>query len=58
MNIGLPALLFSSMVSSFNSENISNFGPLCLIAIIFQIIGLVMVLIIRCVFLTGSWGRR
>lgn len=50
MNIGLPCLLFSSMVPSFNSENISNFGPLCLVAIIIMAIGLTLSLIIREVF--------
>lgn len=51
MNIGLPSLLFSSMVSSFNESNISNFGPLCLVAIIFQLLGFLMVLVIR-------WANR
>ena len=59
MNIGLPCLLFSSMVPSFNDSNISNFGPLLLIAILYQVIGLVLVLIVREVFYVPAdfqWG--
>ena len=42
------ALLFSSMVASFNSSNIGNFGPLCMVAFLCQALGLSLALIVRC----------
>jgi len=39
--IGLPCLLFASVVPAFNSDNIKFLGPLCLSAIVYQFSGLV-----------------
>ncbi|KAL8292621.1 hypothetical protein RQP46_001233 [Phenoliferia psychrophenolica] len=59
MNCGLPALLFSSMVSSFNQQNISNFGPLCMVALLCQALGLSIAVVIRELFYVPAefqWG--
>ncbi|WWC86684.1 uncharacterized protein L201_001561 [Kwoniella dendrophila CBS 6074] len=50
LNISLPFLIFSSMVSSFTPDNIKAFGPLLLIAVIYQLIGLVFAFITRELF--------
>lgn len=59
MNIGLPCLLFSSMVPSFNDSNIQNFGPLSLVAILFVVIGTTLFAILREIFYVPGdfqWG--
>lgn len=59
MNIGLPCLLFSSMVPSFNDSNIQNFGPLSLVAILFVVIGTGLFAILREIFYVPGdfqWG--
>ncbi|KAK4685482.1 auxin efflux carrier family protein, partial [Tremellales sp. Uapishka_1] len=38
-NIGLPCLIFTSMVTAFNSQNISAFPPLLMMAICYIILG-------------------
>lgn len=43
MDVGLPCLVFSSIVPSFNSSNIARIGPLCMSALLYQIIGAVSV---------------
>ncbi|KAK8847614.1 hypothetical protein IAR55_005473 [Kwoniella newhampshirensis] len=50
LNVGLPALIFSSMVSAFTPENIKAFGPLVLVAIIYTIAGWVLAFLIRDLF--------
>ncbi|WWC59694.1 uncharacterized protein I303_102256 [Kwoniella dejecticola CBS 10117] len=50
LNISLPLLIFGSMVSAFTSDNIKAFGPLIMVAIIYQIIGLLFALITRELF--------
>lgn len=59
MNVGLPCLVFSSMVPSYNSDNIRNFGPLLLVALLYQTIGLFFGLLIREIFWIPAdfqWG--
>ncbi|WWC68162.1 uncharacterized protein I206_102085 [Kwoniella pini CBS 10737] len=50
LNISLPLLIFGSMVSAFTSDNIKAFGPLIMVAIIYQFIGLLFALITRELF--------
>ncbi|TRM55499.1 auxin efflux carrier [Schizophyllum amplum] len=47
LNVGLPCLIFSSIIPSFNSSNISAMGPLALLAIVYQALGFISGLIIR-----------
>ncbi|KAL7419128.1 Protein M3 [Cryptotrichosporon argae] len=59
LNISLPCLVFSSMVSAFTSENIAAFGPLAMMAIMYQTLGLLICYIIREVFwvpVDFRWG--
>lgn len=46
-NVGLPCLIFSSMVSSFTPETVSAFGPLIMMAVIYQSLGLLLAWIVR-----------
>lgn len=48
--ICLPALIFSSIVPSFNSSNINSIGPLLMTAIFYEVCGLIMAFLIREVF--------
>ncbi|WWC73884.1 uncharacterized protein I206_107856 [Kwoniella pini CBS 10737] len=71
IQITLPALLFSSMVSAFTPENIKAFGPLVIVAVSYQILGLFFAWCIREIFyvpidfrwgilvsgLTSNWGN-
>ncbi|WVW78207.1 hypothetical protein I302_100158 [Kwoniella bestiolae CBS 10118] len=50
LNISLPLLIFGSMVSAFTSDNIKAFGPLIMVAIIYQFIGLLFAWITRELF--------
>jgi predicted permease len=47
MTIGLPCLIFASVVPAFNSDNIRFLGPLCLSALVYQASGLALGFIIR-----------
>ncbi|WRT64564.1 uncharacterized protein IL334_001496 [Kwoniella shivajii] len=47
LNISLPLLIFGSMVTAFTPENIKAFGPLAMMAIFYQFLGLVFALITR-----------
>ncbi|KAJ6521121.1 auxin efflux carrier [Mycena capillaripes] len=40
LNITVPSLMFSKIVPAFTSQNISALGPLVLIAVIYQLIGI------------------
>ncbi|WRT69901.1 uncharacterized protein IL334_006892 [Kwoniella shivajii] len=71
IQITLPALMFSSMVTAFTPENIGAFGPLMVIAIMYQLLGLSFAWVIRELFyvpidfrwgilvsgLTSNWGN-
>ncbi|WWD00826.1 hypothetical protein V866_007764 [Kwoniella sp. B9012] len=50
LNISLPLLIFGSMVSAFTPENIKAFGPLFMVAVIYQLIGLLFAVITRELF--------
>jgi predicted permease len=58
-NIGLPALIFSSMVSAFTPENISAFGSLVVVAILYQVLGVSLAWCVREFFNVPTdfrWG--
>lgn len=46
-NVGLPALVFYSMVSAFSVENIAAFGSLTLAAILYQVLGTLLSFLVR-----------
>ncbi|KIY43446.1 auxin efflux carrier [Fistulina hepatica ATCC 64428] len=50
LNITLPCLMFSKMVPAFTSQNISALGPLCTVAIIYEILGFFIAWIIKQFF--------
>jgi predicted permease len=55
----LPALIFSSIVTAFTHENISAFGSLAMVAILYQILGLSLAWIVREVLyvpMDFQWG--
>nr|XP_018260066.1 uncharacterized protein I303_06983 [Kwoniella dejecticola CBS 10117]OBR82224.1 hypothetical protein I303_06983 [Kwoniella dejecticola CBS 10117] len=59
IQITLPALLFSSMVSAFTPENIKAFGPLVIVAVSYQMLGLMFAWCIREIFyvpIDFRWG--
>lgn len=47
MTISLPCLVFASIVPAFTSDNVSAFGPLLLIAVIYLVISFGFGLLIR-----------
>ncbi|KAE8540514.1 hypothetical protein D1P53_003461 [Cryptococcus gattii VGV] len=47
LNVGLPALVFGSMISAFTSENIKAFGSLILIAVLYMILGFICAWFVR-----------
>lgn len=58
-NVGLPSLIFSSMVSAFTPSNISAAGSLVIVALLYQTIGLALAWIVREVFYVPvdfQWG--
>ncbi|KAF8132747.1 auxin efflux carrier [Boletus edulis] len=68
LNITLPSLLFSRIIPAFNSSNVSALGPLILVALLYQAIGIVMSWIIKQSFwvphrfrygilVAGGWGN-
>ncbi|TFY76519.1 hypothetical protein EWM64_g7491 [Hericium alpestre] len=42
LNIALPCLMFSRIVPAFTSQNIHNLGPLVLVAIIYEALGMAL----------------
>lgn len=59
MNLCLPSLIFSSIVPSFNHDNISNMGPLIMTAVLYEFLGLLMALVVREIFWVPKnfqWG--
>ncbi|WWD21690.1 hypothetical protein CI109_106176 [Kwoniella shandongensis] len=49
-NVGLPALVFASMISAFTPENIKAFGPLVLVGCVYTVAGWIFAYIIRDLF--------
>ena len=47
LDLALPALIFSSIVPAFTAENVSEIGPLALLATVYILIGLLCGLVIR-----------
>lgn len=46
-NIALPCLIFSSIVPSFNSDNVSSIGPLIMTSAFYMLSGLIMAVIVK-----------
>ncbi|KAJ3570852.1 hypothetical protein NP233_g4126 [Leucocoprinus birnbaumii] len=68
LNITLPCLLFSKIISAFTTDNIKAFGPLVLVAIIYEVLGTLLAWIIKQFFwvphrfrygilVAGGWGN-
>ncbi|KAG6813007.1 hypothetical protein H0H92_014744 [Tricholoma furcatifolium] len=68
LNITLPCLMFSKIVPAFTADNISALGPLILVAILYEAIGLAMAWIVKQFFwvphrfrygvlVAGGWGN-
>ncbi|THV01915.1 hypothetical protein K435DRAFT_654419 [Dendrothele bispora CBS 962.96] len=68
LNVTLPSLMFSKMVPAFNSDNISALGPLVLVALIYEGIGVAMAWVVKQIFwvphrfrygilVAGGWGN-
>ncbi|KZT35078.1 hypothetical protein SISSUDRAFT_1071919 [Sistotremastrum suecicum HHB10207 ss-3] len=68
LNITLPCLMFSKIVPAFTPENIAALGPLTLVAVVYQLLGLLLSVIIKQFFwvphrfrygilVAGCWGN-
>ncbi|KAF9073096.1 auxin efflux carrier [Rhodocollybia butyracea] len=68
LNITLPSLMFSKMVPAFTPDNIGALGPLVLVALIYEGLGIVMAWITKTFFwvphrfrygilVAGGWGN-
>lgn len=58
-NVALPALIFSSIITAFTPDNISAFGSLIFVAILYQIIGVTLAWLVREIFyvpMDFRWG--
>ncbi|KXN84632.1 hypothetical protein AN958_12232 [Leucoagaricus sp. SymC.cos] len=50
LNITLPCLFFSKLVPAFTADNIKAFGPLVLVALIYEVLGIILGWIIKQFF--------
>ncbi|KAG2036431.1 auxin efflux carrier [Suillus americanus] len=50
INVTTPNLMFSTIIPSFNSSNITELGPLILVALIYMLIGITLSWIIKQLF--------
>ncbi|KAJ7266365.1 auxin efflux carrier [Mycena haematopus] len=68
LNITLPSLMFSKIVPAFTSQNISALGPLVLVALLYEGIGIILAWLISQIFwvphrfrwgilVAGGWGN-
>ncbi|GLB38694.1 putative auxin efflux carrier [Lyophyllum shimeji] len=68
LNIALPCLMFSRIVPAFTSDNISALGPLVLVAVLYEALGILMAWITKQLFwvphrfrygilVAGGWGN-
>ncbi|KAG6919229.1 hypothetical protein DXG01_008025 [Tephrocybe rancida] len=68
LNIALPCLMFSKIVPAFTADNINALGPLVLVALLYEAIGLLMAWVIKQFFwvphrfrygvlVAGGWGN-
>ncbi|KAL7411591.1 auxin efflux carrier, partial [Mrakia frigida] len=58
-NLALPALVWASILPSFNSDNVSSIGPLLLTAFFYEVLGLFLAFLIREFFFVPrefQWG--
>ncbi|KAJ6480348.1 auxin efflux carrier transmembrane protein [Mycena sanguinolenta] len=68
LNITLPSLMFSKIVPAFTSQNISALGPLVLVALLYEGIGIILAWLVSQIFwvphrfrwgilVAGGWGN-
>ncbi|KAJ7718718.1 auxin efflux carrier transmembrane protein [Mycena maculata] len=68
LNIAYPSLMFSKIVPAFSIQNISALGPIVLVALIYQILGIVIAWVVSRLFwvphrfrwgilVAGGWGN-
>ncbi|KAH7890311.1 auxin efflux carrier [Phlebopus sp. FC_14] len=68
LNVTLPNLMFSKIVPAFNSQNIAELGPLILVGVIYEVIGISISWIVKQLFwvphrfrygilVAGGWGN-
>ncbi|KAL9710416.1 Protein M3 [Leucoagaricus gongylophorus] len=68
LNITLPSLLFSKLVTAFTKDNIKAFGPLVFVAVLYEALGVLLAWIIKQFFwvphrfrygilVAGGWGN-
>ncbi|KAH8111143.1 auxin efflux carrier [Phellopilus nigrolimitatus] len=68
LNITYPSLMFSKIVPAFTSENISALGPLVLVGVTYELLGILLAWIIKQFFwvphrfrygilVAGGWGN-
>lgn len=68
LNITLPCLLFSKIITAFTPDNIKALGPLVLVAVLYEALGIFLAWIIRLLFwvphrfrygilVAGGWGN-
>ncbi|KAJ7674015.1 auxin efflux carrier [Mycena polygramma] len=68
LNITLPSLMFSKIVPAFTSQNISALGPLVLVALLYEGIGIILAWLVSQLFwvphrfrwgilVAGGWGN-
>ncbi|KAG2130707.1 auxin efflux carrier [Suillus clintonianus] len=50
INVTTPNLMFSTIVPAFNSSNISELGPLVIVALVYMLIGIILSWIIKQLF--------
>ncbi|KAF9043846.1 auxin efflux carrier [Hymenopellis radicata] len=50
LNITMPSLMFSKIVPAFTSENVGSLGPLVLICVIYQVLGILIAWLTKQVF--------
>lgn len=68
LNITLPCLLFSKIVPAFTSDNVRTLGPLVLVAVLYEILGVIIAWVVKQFFwvpyrfrhgilVAGGWGN-
>ncbi|KAF7325024.1 Auxin efflux carrier transmembrane protein [Mycena kentingensis (nom. inval.)] len=68
LNITLPSLMFSKIIPAFTAQNIGALGPLVLVAVLYEALGIAIASIVRTFFwvphrfrwgliVAGGWGN-
>ncbi|KAF8968094.1 auxin efflux carrier [Flammula alnicola] len=68
LNITLPSLMFSKIVPAFTAQNVSALGPLVLVALLYEAMGIILAYIVKQFFwvphrfrygilVAGGWGN-